>query len=323
MNREERDILNVMHYDKQYIQNKFDVVKGILGGRMESLYPYLRDSDGNFSKQKAQALIEELIQILRYEREEKNMKLTGKEQQFYECFLFLSFRLIEVGSYEQYVERYDYKSNYKGCFQDVVRLSKMVNYYATSMEELLYQEMFYTSNGFFEIVDEMIEQLTDQNIIDYIGYQATKEQLERYDRESSNDIGIDDIDFQEAWLIEEAMASGAYDYDDSSVTMSDEEIEEEQRQLEIYCKQVEEAKNKIKKRFGNADDFCDTYLQYRNLYFSCYQPGAFEREIEDMLDGYLMLSGKSYYEDTELTNKIENVIKRLTYQMSSYIRGER
>ncbi len=293
---------------KRLLAEKAEKVEFLLSGRSRSVLPELTDGEGLYSEEKTQALINQLLEHVRfYYRIRRQADLKVKEQACLRSFFYCALRLS--------ASRPAWLPEMKGAFQDLLLCAQRM-YYPNRIR-LYYEELYnpVKNDDFFGWMDECYELFTGQPItsrISAVDQQLAQdtyweeiagltEQLEdSFDRNECGDVWEDcDAEGWETWQMEQK------------------EMEEAQIREDFWENQ---RRQEWAGSFSEPQRFCQHYLLLRELYFDAKMQDTLPQTVEQVLDAFLQERSDSYFLDNVVFSSASKLLDDAAEQLDKLLR---
>lgn len=287
---------DTLQYRKRQLARKTEQMERLLAGQEQSLLPFLR-ADGRFSREKAKAFADELLEALELTlRVRERAVLSKAQREFYRDYLYTLLRLADDPPPWVYL--------FQGTFADLMEMTRDVLQYKDKASfdlDLAYWNL-YNSQVFYWL-DLAWEIATDEKLVQRITPEDLAEVERRYPEQAKEAKEYNALQSMEIepWMEEECS----------------EPVEE--WMLEEAEQQEAEWQAWMGRFFQDADDR-DAYLRWRTAYFDLWAWGWLETQMGEMIDVFLyqrgdssLLTDDAYFSIYALLNRVEKQLRELLH----------
>lgn len=297
----DREQLHILRFRKERLANRLRELEGRVSGMQGSILPMVRDEAGNFSEERAQALIDAFLEayrdfLLLDGRREEHVALPEGEA-LYRSFLYCAIRYVECPPLWD-SDFYELPAA-RGTYGDILWLAQ--GPMPADRAELLFWEFYrpWELKGFFACMDELYHKLSPDTIVqdfeegDYLLMRETyRQEIQELEQVGQDQEALKDMMGEDAWQETlrqhfEGIEEGIAELEEDALAREEEALREQRMQEEWRA------------HFREQEAFCRQYLLFRKAYFEAPSRRRIAGDIACMLDMALLRQGTSHYMDND------------------------
>lgn len=251
-------------YQRKYSE-KLDDIRSLLYGKNKSFRPYISTKNSDYSETETKNFINRLISILEDNYKNAWSSLSEDEMILYRSFLYCAIRIVDNGPF------WDGKD--VAIFENILEMSKSMM--ASGVEKDGFNDYFFT------YMDEAYQTLTGISMLE-----KRREKYNWYDK-----------------MTDEEKESDYYNGTPGLEPVpTEKELENHKDDWYFYeeeQKEEERLRAEWKKDFKNPKEFCNQYEILIDSYYKAYNFVQFEKNIENMLNEFLIEEGLTIFSDED------------------------